>query len=361
MGHRGLRMLTIFKEAGPFAFLSLGAGGLGLLLAIVTAALAAGRSSTAARVTAALCLLVALGILGVGMAGYFAGMTGTMRAVANVPDEVKDLLIRKGTQESRQNFLVALGASALPMIAGLLAMTIVRAWGGVAFAILTAAAWGGELYAYTRPLPPEGPIVVEVPGLQLPHSEAGSPLAAGAFIALTPDGLFANGVKVARPGDALLDPMVRERNTRLLMLLVDTRVHFAQLLEVLEAFGAQNRHRFAFVVQDSGGKRLALEFRDEAAGPADEFKLTMFIAPKQLQLGAYRGTLQPLTHDWAALNNRLAEVKATFPDNRTLRVSADGDITVEELVKALGAAREKDHKLVDDDLVIGTFTLPKPE
>jgi biopolymer transport protein ExbD len=361
MGHRGLRMLTIIKEAGPFAFLSLAAGGMGLLLSLVTAALAAGKSTTAPKVTAALCLIIALGILGVGVAGYSIGMTTTMRAVANIPDDVKDLIIHKGTQESRQNFLVALAASALPMIAGLLAMAIARAWAGVAFALLTAAAWGGELYAYTRPLPPAGPTVVEVPGLQLPHSLAGHTLAAGAFIALTPDGLYANGAKVARPGDVLLDPMVRERNTGALMLLVDARVHFAQLLEVLEELGARDRHRFALVVLGTGGERRVLEVRDDAAEPADKLKLTLFIAPKQLQLGAIGGALQPLTHDWAALNKTLAEVKTSFPDNHTLRVSADGDVTVDELVKALEAAREKDQKVVNDDLVVGKFTLPKPQ
>jgi biopolymer transport protein ExbD len=353
-------MLMIFREAGPFAYLSLAGGGMGLMLALVTVVLVAAKSSSA-KVTAILCLIIALAVLAVGVAGFSLGMNGTMRAVAAVADDMKELLIRKGTQESRQNLLVALGASALPMIAGLLAMVLARAWGGVAFAALTVAAWGGELYAFTRPLPPLGPTVAVVPGLQLPHSQAGQPLAAGAFIALTPDGLFANGAKVARPEDALADTMVRERNNSTLMLLVDARVHFSQLLEVLDGLGARDRHRFALVVVGDDGGHRAVPIRDEAAEPADKLKLTLFIAPRQLQLGAIGGAMQPLTHDWAALNKTMGEIKTSFPDNRTLRVSGDSDITVDELVKALEAAREKDHLLVNDDLVLGKFTLPKPQ
>jgi biopolymer transport protein ExbD len=354
----GPHVLNLLNEAGPFGFLMLGGGGLGLLLALVTAALAAAKSS-GAKIAGALCGLVALGVLGLGVAGFRLGMTTTLRAVANVPDDMKELLIHKGSEEARASLLIALGAAALPMIAGLLAMVLGRAWRGLLVALLSAAAWGGVLYLYTRPLPPAGPTLAEVPGLQLPHAH-GTAMGAGAFVALTPDGAFVNGTKVARPADALADPLVQQRNTNVLVVLADARVRFAPLLELLESAAAHGRHRFQLVVLGEGGEHQMIPIRDDAEAPADPLALTLFVAPRQLQIGARGGALQPLTHDWKALNDRLAEIRATFPDNRTLRVSADADVTVEELVKGLEAARERESKLLDDDLVVGRFTVAKP-
>ena len=110
-------MIELLKSAGPFAFLNIAVGAAGILLAV--AALATGKSNTG-KVLGVLALVLTLIALSLGFAGYFIGLTGPHAALANVPDDQRDLLLRKGTEESRGNFTVALAAALLPLLAGLI-------------------------------------------------------------------------------------------------------------------------------------------------------------------------------------------------------------------------------------------------
>lgn len=353
-------MLNLIREAGPFALLIVAAGGLGVTLAVATLVLATVRSK-AASVTGVICLLLALGILCLGVFGYSLGVVATNASLGNVPEDMKDLLLSKGTEEARANFLIALVCAALPLLAGALAVVARRLAAGIVLAVVVAACSAAMLVAFTRPLPPTGPKVAMVPGLELPHSTSSRRLGAWALIALTPDGLWVDGAKAASLAQALGHPLVKERNTGRLPLLIDQRLQFGQLADVLQAASAAGRHQVDLVVRATDGSDHVVSLRD---APEDEspkpMLLTLWITEDGLHLGAVGGSLDPLPRDWRALNDKLAEIKAAFPSERTLRVTATPETSVGDLVAALDVARERDHQLLFDELVVGRFTLPAP-
>ncbi len=356
-----LGVINVLREAGPLAFLNLAAGGLGVVLAVVTLVLVATKSK-AASVAGVLCLLVALGVLCLGVFGYLMGMAGTNASLGNVPDDMKDLLLRKGTQESRANFLIALPCAGFPLLAGAVAVIVRRLAAGIALALVATAGCVSMLVAFTRPLPPEGPTVVPVPGLELSPSSSSRPLGAWALIALTPDGLWVDGARVPSLATALGHPDVRERNLRRLPLLVDRRVQFGQLADVLHAASISGRREVELVVRAPDGAPRIVTLHDapheQAARP---LLLTLSITDGALKIGAAGGTLDPLPRDWRALNEKLTEIKASFPGERTLRLTATPQTSVEDLVAAIDAAREHQDTTLFDEVVVGRFTLPEDD
>lgn len=357
-------LVEIFKEAGPLAFLNLGAGAMGAVLAVVTLILSA-MKSRATKVLAMLCLLCALAALGVGLAGYGLGIQATLRSLGNVPEDMRDLLLRRGTEESRANFLVALGASAFPLLIGALAAALTRFRAGLTIAVLAVAAWTATLVELKRPLPPPGPELIAPAGLQLPRSIAHRPLPTTGLIALTPEGLWVEGKKVASFADALESGAVRLKNRDSLPLMVDARVPFSSLVDLLEAAGAANRHAFRLVVLAADGTNRVLPIVDEKGSALRDdgrppLLLTVQIKPDQVLIGATGGTLEPVATA-EALNSAMAEIKASFPGNDSVRVTADPGVPVERLVAMLDAVNQRDGKLLNTELVVGRFTLPQGE
>ncbi|MBL8958081.1 MAG: AgmX/PglI C-terminal domain-containing protein [Myxococcaceae bacterium] len=283
-------------------------------------------------------------------------MVATNAAVGNVPDDVKDMLLRKGTEESRANFFIALVCAALPLLAGATVVFARRLVVGILLTLVAAGGFAAVVFMYTRPLPSLEPKVAQVPGLELPSSSSTRRLSTWALIALTPEGLWVGGTKTPSLADALAHPDVQARNSGRLQLLVDRRVKFAALVDVLEAASAAGRHGVDLVVQ--GDNVVGLVDAPAAEG-AKPLLLTLSIADDALRLGAVGGALDPLPRDWRALNDKLAEIKAVFPDVRTLRVTATPETPVGDLVAALDAAREREKKLLFDEQVVGRFSLPK--
>lgn len=167
----------LIKGAGPFSLLCLAAGGLGVMLAIVTLVLTA-KKSKAANVAGVLSLLLSLSILGLGLAGFSLSMSAVTKALALVPDDVKDALLHKGTQEARANFVVALTGAVIPLLVGALTVIVRRLKVGMVLMVAVTIACVAMLVALMRPLPPKGPKVATVPGLELPTSSASRELGA---------------------------------------------------------------------------------------------------------------------------------------------------------------------------------------
>jgi len=209
-----------------------------------------------------------------------------------------------------------------------------------------------------RPLRPARPPFVAPQGLQLPHSSSSQSLRHAGLVSVMPDGLWANGAKVATLAGALEEPLVRQRLMHELPLLVDQRVSFAALAEVLEAGRAAGRHRFELVVLSPAGEHQVIPIRSaksppRAYGDRPELLLTVHINAKGFIISASGGALDPLPLDYAALNSKMKEIKASFPDNGTLCVTAEPQVTTEMLVKTLDAvSRTNDGKLLNDDLIV---------
>lgn len=350
----------LLHDAGPLAFLNLAAAGVGLLLAIATLAAA---KSNAARVLAVLCLLSVLGMLAVGFAGYSLGMVSTRAAFANVPDDMKDLMLRKGAEESRANFIFALAAALLPLLSGTLSAARTRVLPSLVLAGFAVTAFGATAAQLMAPLPPEGPLLAEPPGLQLPQSSSPRSLNVAALVALTPEGLWANGVRVPSLAAALQDPLVQERNVSTLPVLVDTRVTFSALADLLEAAQKAGRLSLQLVVLAPTGERHVIGIVGPAAEPPPTpgpppLTLTVRVTETEFIIGATGATLPPLA-DAEALNAQLTEVKANFPDVTTIRMTAAPQVSLGIFVKALEAARARDTKVLFEQLVVGRFALPK--
>jgi hypothetical protein len=345
-------IVRLIKDAGAFGLLAIFGGVVGLLLAIVTVILAAIKP-TAAKIPAMLCLLASLGVLGLGAMGYALGMVATTRALGNVPEDMKDLLLRKGTEESRANFLIALCAAALPMLAGTLVAAMSRMRVGIAFSVVAVAAWGAMLAQLNRPLPPGAPPFVAPEGLQLPHSSSASSLRYAGLIALIPDGVRANGAKRATLASALDEPLVRERLTPTLPLLVDQRVPFSTLAATLESGEALGHADFELVALSASGEHNVIRIRHQKGPLPPPLELQLHIGSKNFLISAQGGALDPLPLDYGELNAKMKEIKATFPDNHTLRVTADPDITTEALIKTLDAVNHTaDGQLLNDELIV---------
>lgn len=353
-------MIELLKNAGPFAFLNVAAGAIGLLLAVVT--LAMGKTN-AAKVLGTLCLVGALVMLGLGFAGYFLGMTSTMAALGNVPDDQREMLLRQGTQESRGNFIVALAAALLPLLAGLVSALRTGFRPGMALAgitVVVAAAIGVQV---ASPLPPADPPLIEPPGLTLAQSSSTRGLRGAAVVGLTPDGLWASGVRVSTLAMALEDPIVKSRNTNQLPVLIDAKVKFSALADLVEAAEKAGRALELVVLAPNGERRVVTLYGASEDPPSKEGKpslgLTVRITPETFRIGAVGGTLEPLPPDFKELNDKLAEVKSNFPDVDVIRMSADADVTMEVFVKALDAAVMRDGRLLFPRVIVGRFELVK--
>jgi biopolymer transport protein ExbD len=63
------------------------------------------------------------------------------------------------------------------------------------------------------------------------------------------------------------------------------------------------------------------------------------------------------TPDYAALTNKMKEIKASFPDESKVIIAAEPDIQYEWLVQTMDAVRETpaDRKLLFPDVTLGTF------
>ena len=60
--------------------------------------------------------------------------------------------------------------------------------------------------------------------------------------------------------------------------------------------------------------------------------------------------------DYAALNNKMKEVKTAFPTESKVIIAADKDIQYEVLILTMDALREtSDHKLLFPDVTLGSF------
>ncbi len=322
--------------------------------------------STTAKVLGVSCLVGTLLVLSLGFGGYFFGMVGTNRALANVPDELRELLLRKGTEESRGNFIVALAAALFPLLAGLLSAIRTGFRPGLvlgAIAVLAAAAMGVSL---ASPLPPEGPPFVVPPGLTLAQSSSPRELRGAAFIGLAPDGLWANGARVSSLTEALAEPLVKERNATNLPVMVDASVKFSALADLIEAADQAGRGSLQLVVLSPAGAHQIISVfgRLQVAPPKNgkpALTPTVRVAAKAFDIGAIGGTLPPLPPDARVLNDKLAEVKAAFPDEDTIRVTAEPELAFGELVKALDATVMRDGKLLFPTVIIGRFELSAAE
>src|SRR5688500_12623163 len=119
-------LVGVFKEAGPFALVSVFFGAMGIVAALAALGLTAMTKPVAAQVLGLVCVLLALLILGSGLAGHALGVSATEASVRNVPDSMQDALLRKGNEEARANFTVALPLAGLPLAAGGLALAVSR-------------------------------------------------------------------------------------------------------------------------------------------------------------------------------------------------------------------------------------------
>lgn len=352
-------LIDAAKDAGPTGMLNVAGGALGLVLGVVTVVLTA-TSSPASRLSSVLALLCALLCLALGFAGHQLGEVATQNAFNDVPDDVKQLMLHHGAVAARLNFTIALGAATFPLLAALVTAALTRFRPALALAVVAAAAWAATLHQRAQPLPPETAPIFAPPGLSLPRSSSQQPLVAAALVALTPEGVWVEGQQVPTVMDALYDPSVRAWNSTTLTVLADGQVKFPALVQLLEAAEL----KVQLVVLGDGGRHFVIRiFRpNERRWPEKgnpPLRLTLRISRDAFTLGATGGTLTALPLDEKALNDKLAEIKASFPDNDTLRIGADDDVTVETLVTALDAARARDGKLLHGELVVGRFKLPK--
>lgn len=335
------------REAGVFGGLVVAGGGLAALLAVITVILTAAKRSNAAQYASASCLLGALALLGLGEVGFLAGMSQASRALPS--------------REWRVNLLLALVAAALPLLAGFAGVVVARVRVGVLLGIATGAIWAAVFVQHSWPLP--GPMVAAPRGIQLPHSVAPTPLDAAALVAVTADALWVNGAQVERAlfAKALSEGIVRERNPSVLPLMVDEGVTFSTLAEALAAAGEANRHEFSLVVLSNDGALRMIRFRDPratapAAGP--DVQLTVLIDPEGFRITLMGSALDPMGLDWEKLSSKLAEVKEVVPENRTVRVTAEPEVTVAQLVKTLDALSRRNGELLNADLVVGELPAP---
>jgi len=77
-------MIELLNQAGFFGYPCLFVGTLGGLLAIATLVLTLTKSK-AASITGVVCLLLALGILGLGLLGHSIGINSLNGVLGNVP------------------------------------------------------------------------------------------------------------------------------------------------------------------------------------------------------------------------------------------------------------------------------------
>ena len=63
------------------------------------------------------------------------------------------------------------------------------------------------------------------------------------------------------------------------------------------------------------------------------------------------------TPDYAALTNKMKEIKASFPDESKIILAAEPDVQYEWLIATMDAVRETpaDHKLLFPDVTLGAF------
>ena len=351
-------LIELLKAAGPFAFLNVALGALGLIVAV--AALVLGKSG-AGRVLGVVSLLIALGAFGLGIGGYFLGMTATNAALGNAPDDQKDMLLRMGTQESRGNLLVALVAAVLPLVAGLVSALRTRFIPGLALGALVGLGGAAVGAQWARPLPPGTPPVAEPEGLTLATSSSPRGLDVAALIALTPAGLWANGQRVNSLGEALAEPLVTERNRGTLPLLVDARVPFSSFIEVVEAAQRAQRNVQLVVRAPEGERRVIHLFNTTNEAREDDrppLALRVHVTARAFHIGASGGSLPALPADAQALNDKLAEVKSAFPNEYTLRLSAEPSLPFAQLVAALDAVVTRDGKLLFPEVTVERFQPP---
>ena len=111
-------LLELLKEGGPLALLAVAIGALGLVLGVVSAALAASGSRAAVSLGIA-ALLAATAAAGAGAAGCALGKRQTDRAIASVESGLQqERLRRAGHHDSQSAAQVGLGASLLPLLLG---------------------------------------------------------------------------------------------------------------------------------------------------------------------------------------------------------------------------------------------------
>lgn len=343
-------VLDLLRAAGPLASLNVAVGVLAAILSLVTVALAL-RNSKAASITSALCLILVLISIGLGFGGHALAMTAIDAAMGNVPDEQNLMLLHEGTIEARANFRVALACLALPLLTGVLVSLLRRSLPGLALAVLAGAGTAALVVELNEPLPSTEPQLSTPPGFEIPESKSARPLRVSVRLALTPDGAWLDGAKAASIAQAV------EGSTSA-TVLVDRRVTFGPLLELLQAMSGRGAHAVQLVVQGPGGTRTVITVLDAPYEPGpNPMLLTLFISPERLDVGSGNNRLPSLPRDWSALQQKLAEIKATFPTHRFLRIGASPETTVGELVAALDAARPF------EELVVGAFELPvvRPE
>jgi len=133
---------------------------------------------------------------------------------------------------------------------------------------------------------------------------------------------------------------------------------------VLEAAGRSKRHDFDLVVHSPEGDLTVIRVRDSGSLPPDPpglppLRLTLRVTGKAVEVLAVGGALDPLPLDWHQVQAKLMEVKANFPTETLLRITAAPDVSMDVLVKALDASRETEQrKLLFPDAVVGRFESP---
>jgi biopolymer transport protein ExbD len=184
------------------------------------------------------------------------------------------------------------------------------------------------------------------------------------MLALTPNGLWVGEAKVASVALALEDPRLREQNPDVLLLAVDGRVPFSKLVDVLDAAGELKRQNFDMLVQSASGDLAVVRVRNAASIPPDTgdrppLNVTVRLSETEFELSATVGSLDP--QPLAELSKVLKEIKASFPTETNVRVTADAGLSMDALVKAIDGLREtEERELLFPNCIVGRFEPPVP-
>lgn len=183
-------------------------------------------------------------------------------------------------------------AAAVPLAVGLGGVLFARFRLGVVFGLIVSAGLVSALMAYAQPLPSGKVTLAPVEGLQLPHSVSMRRHQAQPLIALTPGSVWLDGLKVDSVAVAVSDPRVITENPDVLVLAVDGRVSFGDLVNTMDAAGKLGRHDFDLVVQNGNSDLVVVRIRDATRIPANhQLRLTLRVTDKEVEVLAIGGAL----------------------------------------------------------------------
>lgn len=354
---------SMFRDLGTLGLYVVVLMAAGVSLSLLTLVRLAAKKQGAVKKLGLICLLTAGCALALGALGYALGLVALTAALPNVPFDLTAELLRKGTVEARVSLFLAMIAAALPWLVGSIAMVLSRFRLGIGVAVIVTVGLISMLLVHEGPLPSGKVTLATVEGLRLPASTAQRRPGAQPLIALTPGALWVEGSKVASMALALDHPRVREQKSNVLPLMVDGRVSFSELVDLLEAAARSKHYEFDLVVQSKEDLAVIRVRNSASLAPEDpeapSMRLTLRVTEENVEVIAVGGALDPLPVDWIKVQDKLMEVKAVFPHETILRITAAPEVSMDVLVKALDASRETaQRKLLFPDAVLGRFERP---